>query len=69
MRRLGQELGVEAMALYRHVRNKDDLLEGLVEAVVGGDRAALPVGGLEGRDARPRDGGRRVMLAIRGRRG
>ena len=34
MRRLGQELGVEAMALYRHVRNKDDLLEGLVEAVV-----------------------------------
>ena len=35
MRRLGQELGVEAMALYRHVRNKDDLLEGLVEAVVG----------------------------------
>ena len=48
MRRLGQELGVEAMALYRHVRNKDDLLEGLVEAVVGGDRASLPVGGLEG---------------------
>jgi AcrR family transcriptional regulator len=34
MRRLGQELGVEAMALYRHVRNKDDLLDGLVEAIV-----------------------------------
>jgi AcrR family transcriptional regulator len=35
MRRLGQELGVEAMALYRHVRNKDDLLDGAIEVVVG----------------------------------
>jgi AcrR family transcriptional regulator len=35
MRKLGQELGVEAMALYRHVRNKDDLLDGVVDAVVG----------------------------------
>ena len=26
----GQELGVDAMALYRHVRNKDDLLDGLL---------------------------------------
>jgi ribonucleoside-diphosphate reductase alpha chain len=34
MRRLGQSLGVEAMALYRHVRDKDDLLDGVVEAVV-----------------------------------
>jgi AcrR family transcriptional regulator len=35
MRKLGQELGVEAMAIYRHVRNKDDLLNGLVETIVG----------------------------------
>jgi AcrR family transcriptional regulator len=35
MRRLGQELGVDAMALYRHVRNKDDLLDGVVEMIVG----------------------------------
>ena len=35
MRKLGQELGVDAMALYRHVRSKDDLLDGLVEAIVG----------------------------------
>jgi AcrR family transcriptional regulator len=35
MRRLGQELGVDAMALYRHVRNKDDLLDGIVEVIVG----------------------------------
>jgi AcrR family transcriptional regulator len=34
MRRLGQELGVEAMALYRHVRDKADLLDGLVEVIV-----------------------------------
>ena len=35
MRRLGQELSVEAMALYRHVKGKDDLLDGLVEVIVG----------------------------------
>jgi AcrR family transcriptional regulator len=34
MRRLGQELGVEAMSLYTHVRSKDDLLDGMAEAVV-----------------------------------
>ena len=31
MRRLGRALGVEAMALYNHVANKDDLLDGLVD--------------------------------------
>jgi len=35
MRRLGQELSVEAMALYNHVGGKDDLLNGMVDAVVG----------------------------------
>ena len=35
MRRLGQELGVDAMALYRHVQSKDDLLDGILEMVVG----------------------------------
>jgi AcrR family transcriptional regulator len=34
MRKLGQELGVDAMALYRHVRNKDDMLDGIVEVIV-----------------------------------
>jgi len=33
MRRLGAELGVEAMSLYRYVANKDDLLDGLIDAV------------------------------------
>ncbi|MFK4100571.1 TetR/AcrR family transcriptional regulator [Streptomyces sp. NPDC019531] len=33
MRRLGAELGVEAMALYRYAEGKDGLLDGLVEAL------------------------------------
>ena len=33
MQRIGARLGVEAMSLYRHVRNKDDLLDGLVDLV------------------------------------
>jgi AcrR family transcriptional regulator len=35
MRGLGQSLGVEAMSLYHHVANKDDLLDGMVDVVVG----------------------------------
>jgi AcrR family transcriptional regulator len=35
MRRLAQELGVEAMSLYTHVRNKNDLLDGMADAVIG----------------------------------
>ena len=31
MRRLGRELGIEAMSLYNHVRDKEDLLDGVVE--------------------------------------
>ena len=34
MRRLGAELGVEAMSLYRHVPNKEALLDGIVELIV-----------------------------------
>ncbi len=35
MRQLGQELGVEAMSLYNHVANKDDILDGIVDLVLG----------------------------------
>ena len=35
MRRLGQALGVEAMSLYKHVANKDAILDGLLERVLG----------------------------------
>jgi AcrR family transcriptional regulator len=34
MRKLGLRLGVEAMSLYNHVANKDDLLDGMVDLVV-----------------------------------
>ena len=33
MRRLGEELGVEAMSLYKHVANKEDLLDGMTDGV------------------------------------
>ncbi|MCB9487702.1 MAG: TetR/AcrR family transcriptional regulator C-terminal domain-containing protein [Deltaproteobacteria bacterium] len=35
MRKLGQKLGVEAMSLYNHVKNKDAILDGIVDMVVG----------------------------------
>lgn len=35
MRTLGEQLGVRAMALYNHVDNKDDLLDGMVDVVYG----------------------------------
>jgi AcrR family transcriptional regulator len=40
MRRLGQALGVEAMSLYHHVANKDDLLDGMIDVVF--DEIELP---------------------------
>ena len=33
MRKLAKELGVEAMSLYNHVANKDDLLDGMIDIV------------------------------------
>ena len=35
MRKIGQSLGVVPMALYKHVHNKDELLDGMVDAIVG----------------------------------
>lgn len=35
MRRLGTELGIEAMSLYNHVKDRSDLLDGLVELLIG----------------------------------
>ena len=33
MQEIGRRLGVEAMSLYRHVRNKDEILDGIVDLV------------------------------------
>jgi AcrR family transcriptional regulator len=35
MRKLGEALGVEAMSLYNHVANKDELLDAMVDLVFG----------------------------------
>jgi AcrR family transcriptional regulator len=43
MRRLGAELGVEAMSLYNHVANKDEILDGMIDAVF----AAIPLPNLD----------------------
>ena len=40
MRRLGQRLGVDPMAIYHHLPNKDAVLDGVVEHLWGG--VALP---------------------------
>jgi AcrR family transcriptional regulator len=40
MRKLGEVLGVEAMSLYNHVANKEQLLDGMVDLVF--DEIALP---------------------------
>ena len=40
MRQLGSELGVEAMSLYKHVANKDEILDAMVDSVIS--EIALP---------------------------
>lgn len=49
MRKLAADLGVEAMSLYYHFTSKDDLIDGMIEAVVG--EMALPTAGMSPRDA------------------
>jgi AcrR family transcriptional regulator len=48
MRKLGQALGYEAMSLYNHVANKDDLLAGMLDLVLGEMEPPLPGEGLAG---------------------
>ncbi len=49
MRKLGEELGVEAMSLYNHVANKDDLLDGMIDAVFS--EIELPSGAADWKSA------------------
>jgi len=49
MRKLGQELGVEAMSLYNHVANKDDLLDGILDLVSG--EIEVPAPGADWKEA------------------
>jgi len=49
MRKLGQELGVEAMSLYNHVANKDDLLDGMLDVVA--EKIDVPAPGADWKEA------------------
>jgi AcrR family transcriptional regulator len=49
MRKLGAELGVEAMSLYNHVPNKGALLDGMVEVLLGDLEVPPESEGWEGR--------------------
>jgi AcrR family transcriptional regulator len=53
MRSLAQELSVVPMALYKHVGGKEDLLDGMIEVVVG-EIVHEPATGAWKRDARER---------------
>ena len=49
MRKLGEALGVEAMSLYNHVANKEDLLDGMIDMVFA--EIDLPTGWADWRAA------------------
>ena len=44
MRKLGQVLGFEAMSLYNHVANKDDVLDGILDLVLVESEPPSPAG-------------------------
>jgi AcrR family transcriptional regulator len=46
MRKLGQRLGYEAMSLYNHVANKDDLLDGILDLVLAEMEQPDPAAGM-----------------------
>jgi AcrR family transcriptional regulator len=63
MRRLGTELGAGATTLYWHVRNKDELLDLLVDRVIGEIVADIqPADGWRGEMAEAARACRRVLL-------
>jgi AcrR family transcriptional regulator len=61
MRKLAQELGVEAMSLYHHVKNKEDILDGMVDLVFA--EVQLPSDGTEWKTAM-RDRARSARQAL-----
>lgn len=59
MRRLAERLGVVPMALYKHVADKDELLDGMVDEVIGEFRPPGPALGWK-------DAVRQQLLSARG---
>src|SRR4051812_8415408 len=48
MRKLGQALGFEAMSLYNHVANKDDVIDGILDLVLAEGELPSPSGDWDG---------------------
>jgi len=62
MRKLARELGIEAMSLYYHVKNKEDILDGMVDIVF--DEIEVPGPGVRWKTAmRKRADSTRAVLA------
>lgn len=62
MRRLAQELGIDAMGLYRRVRDKDDIIDGATDAVLAEIEAGPPTGDWRSAMRELAMAARRVML-------
>lgn len=62
MRRLAQELGVEAMSLYHHVANKNDILSGIADMVVAEYEIPAPGGDWKASIRRTAVSAHRVLL-------
>ena len=62
MRKLGQVLGFEAMSLYNHVANKDDVLDGILDLVLAESEPPSPAGDW---DAAVRESAISVHAALR----
>jgi len=65
MRRLARELEVEAMSLYHHVADKDQVLDGMVDVVVGEITAGVRDGGASSDGAGWKAAVRHRILAAR----
>jgi AcrR family transcriptional regulator len=62
MRKLADELGVEAMSLYHHVANKDEILDGIVDVVFGEIDRPSPRAGWKAAMRRCASSARAVLL-------
>jgi AcrR family transcriptional regulator len=62
MRKLGQALGFEAMSLYNHVANKDDVIDGILDLVLAEGEPPSPSGDW---DAAVRESAISVHAALR----
>jgi AcrR family transcriptional regulator len=65
MRRLAEELGAEAMSLYYHVVNKDDVLDGIADLIVSEINDVVEQIDLAAKGPDWKDAARRRILAAR----